>query len=119
MPLVNVTINDRSYAIACAEGEEQHLLGLAAHVDSKVRELLTTAGQPGELRLLLMAALLIADEYFESRALLERRAQEIREMATARDAAIARTAHAEQEAAAVLGAATARIEEIAVSLAGA
>ena len=62
MPLVNVMVNARAYTIACDDGEEEHLKMLAAHVDEKVRELLGTVGQVGEQRLLLMAALLIADE---------------------------------------------------------
>ena len=74
MPLVNVTVNDRTYTIACDEGEEEHLRELAAHVDSKVKELIESVGQAGEQRLLLMAALVIADSQFESLALLEKRA---------------------------------------------
>ena len=76
MPLVNVMVNERSYAIACDEGQEEHLRELAAHVDAKARDLLKIAGQPGEQRLLLMAALLIADEYFDAQAELEKRAGE-------------------------------------------
>ncbi len=63
MPLVNVMVNGRAYTIACDDGEEEHLKGLASHVDSKVRELLSSVGQVGDLKLLLMAALLIADEH--------------------------------------------------------
>src|SRR5438477_241034 len=77
MPLVNVTVNQRTYAIACDEGEEGHLGELAVYVDSKVGELLGTVGQVGEQRLMLMAALLIADTHFETLALAEKRAQEI------------------------------------------
>ena len=77
MPLVNVMVNGRAYTIACDEGEEEHLRALAGHVDGKVRELLETVGQVGDARLLLMAALLIADEYFEANARLEARARQI------------------------------------------
>src|ERR1700689_49986 len=66
MPLVNVMVNSRAYTIACDEGEEEHLKELAAHVDSKVRELLGSVGQVGDQRLLLMAAVLITDELFEA-----------------------------------------------------
>src|ERR1700739_1500493 len=53
MPLVNVMGNSRSYTIACDEGEEPHLKELAAHVDAKVKELIGTAGQVGDQKLLL------------------------------------------------------------------
>lgn len=71
MPLVNVMVNQRAYTIACDEGEEDHLRDLARHVDGKVRELLESVGQVGDNRLILMAALLIADEYLEAVARLE------------------------------------------------
>ena len=65
MPLVNVMVNSRAYTIACDEGEEEHLKDLAAHVDAKAREVLGSVGQVGDTRLLLMAALLIADEHLD------------------------------------------------------
>src|SRR3954447_13199041 len=65
MPLVNVMVNGRAYTIACDEGEEEHLKELAAHVDAKAREVLGSVGQVGDTRMLLMTALLIADEHHE------------------------------------------------------
>jgi cell division protein ZapA len=65
MPLVNVMVNSRAYTIACDEGEEEHLKELAAHVDQKAREVLGSVGQVGDTRMLLMAALLIADEHHD------------------------------------------------------
>jgi cell division protein ZapA len=65
MPLVNVMVNSRAYTIACDEGEDEHLKQLAAVVDAKAREVLSSVGQVGDARMLLMAALLIADEHNE------------------------------------------------------
>jgi cell division protein ZapA len=65
MPLVNVMINGRAYTIACDDGEETHLKELAVHVDGKAREVLGSVGQVGETRMLLMAALLLADEHHD------------------------------------------------------
>src|ERR1700750_306064 len=65
MPLVNVMVNNRAYTIACDDGEEGHLKELAAHVDAKAREVLESVGQVGDARMLLMAALLIADEHHD------------------------------------------------------
>jgi cell division protein ZapA len=119
MPLVNVMVNERSYAISCDEGQEEHLRQLAAHVDAKARELLKSAGQPGEQRLLLMAALLIADEYFETQAELERRAKEVVETTGAHETTVARIAETERDAAAAIETAAARVEEVAASMPGA
>jgi cell division protein ZapA len=67
MPLVNVMVNGRAYTIACDEGEEEHLRQLADLVDAKAREVLSSVGQVGDARLLLMAAILIADEHHGGR----------------------------------------------------
>jgi cell division protein ZapA len=119
MPLVNVMVNERSYAIACDDGQEEHLQQLAAHVDSKARELLKAAGQPGEQRLLLMAALMIADEYFESRAELEKRTGEIAKAEGVHESAVAHIGETERDAAAALYSAATRVDEVAGRLPGA
>jgi len=62
MAQVAVTINNRSYRIACDDGQEEHLQRLAQFVDKKVSELVASVGQIGDTRLLVMASLLVADE---------------------------------------------------------
>jgi len=68
MPQVVVTINTRSYAVACGDGEEEHLLRLAAQVDERVSGLARDVGQVGDARLLLMASLLMADDLEQAEA---------------------------------------------------
>ena len=67
MGQVNVQIGGRSYSLACGDGEEDHLSGLASHLDRKTAELQAALGQMSEPRLLLMAGILIADELHELR----------------------------------------------------
>lgn len=67
MGQVTVTLNARTYRLRCGDGEEQRLLALAQHVKSKVDRLVDEFGQVGNDRLMLMAALLVADELFEVR----------------------------------------------------
>lgn len=67
MARVSISINTQTYEIACADGEEQHILDLAAVLDAKVGELVSAIGQAGEARLLAMAGLLMADEMAETR----------------------------------------------------
>ena len=67
MSQVSVTINGRDYQIGCNEGQESHLGKLAEFVDQRVGELSSAAGQIGDMRLLVMASLLIADELWELR----------------------------------------------------
>lgn len=117
MALVNVMVNQRAYTIACDDGEEGHLRELAKHVDGKVRELLETVGQVGDGRLLLMAALLITDDYLDAIHRLEARGHEFDALANAHAEAKAKLGDAEKQAAAVLDAATKRVNDIAARLA--
>ena len=54
---VTVTINRRAYRVACEDGQENHLRGLARLVEERVDELVGSMGQVGDQRLLLMASL--------------------------------------------------------------
>jgi cell division protein ZapA len=62
MAQVSVRINGRHYQVACEDGQEAHLQKLAAYIDERVSELVRDVGQVGDARLVVMAALLIADE---------------------------------------------------------
>lgn len=62
MAQVNIYINGRNYEIACDDGEEDHVQELGKYVDEKVSNLIARMGQIGDTRLLVMTALLIADE---------------------------------------------------------
>ena len=65
MAQVDVAINGKSYKIACDDGQEDHLLELASNVDQRIQELVSSVGQVGDARLLVMACLLISDELSE------------------------------------------------------
>jgi cell division protein ZapA len=112
MPLVNVMVNSRAYTIACDAGEEEHLKELAAHVDGKVKELIGPVGQVGDQKLLLMAAVLITDEFFEARARLDGHAKKVGELSNAQAELGARANESEAGAAAALEEAAARLERI-------
>lgn len=65
MSNVTLTIAGRSYTVACASGEEDHVARLGRLVDAKA----ASAGMQGqtETRMLLFASLLLADEVHELR----------------------------------------------------
>jgi cell division protein ZapA len=116
MPLVNVMVNGRAYTIACDEGEGEHLKELAGEVDTKVRELLGSVGQVGDQRLILMAALLLADEHHVAKTQLEALRRELAEEKAAREELGHRTEKAESVAANALENAVKRVEDIAAKL---
>ena len=57
MAQVTVQINGRNYQVACGDGEQERISGLAAFVDGKVQELVGSLGNIGDQRLLVMASL--------------------------------------------------------------
>ena len=65
MSNVTLRIGGRSYIVACAEGEEAHVESLGQLIDDKIRDLGTTGHN--EVRLLLFAALMLADELHDVR----------------------------------------------------
>ncbi len=67
MAHVSVTIDNRKYRLACNEGEEARLELLAGLIDSKIGELRASFGEIGDQRLVVMAALTIADNLAEAR----------------------------------------------------
>jgi cell division protein ZapA len=67
MAQINVMVGGRSYTLSCREGEEARLQRLAAHVSRKAEDLGATLGQMSEPRMLLMSALLVADELFDQK----------------------------------------------------
>ena len=117
MPLVNVMVNGRAYTIACDEGEEDHLKELASHVDAKAREVLGSVGQVGDQRMLLMAALLIADEHHDLTAKVAAGAQTVSQSSGEKHTLHLRAEEAESAAADALESAAKRLEDIAARLA--
>jgi cell division protein ZapA len=67
MGQVAVPVNGRSFTITCDDGQEPRIRRLAQYVDAKVAEFVSSIGQVGEARLLLLAALVIADELSDAR----------------------------------------------------
>jgi cell division protein ZapA len=67
MAQVSVTIDGRKYRLACNEGEEARLESLAGVIDDKIGEMRKAFGEIGDQRLVIMAALTIADSLTEAR----------------------------------------------------
>ena len=66
MSNVTLTIGGRQFVVACADGEEDHVSALGRRIDAKLAGMDGLAGQ-SESRMLLFAALLLADEVHEMR----------------------------------------------------
>ena len=69
MPQVSIQIANRTYELACGDGEEERVQQLAAYVDEKVNELRKQLPGAPEFKLVVFAALILADESHEARGL--------------------------------------------------
>jgi cell division protein ZapA len=119
MPQVTVTIAGKTYRMACAEGEEGHLEGLASSYDARIAEMRASFGEIGDLRLHVMAAIAQADELHETKrrvAALEAEVAALNSVNTSRDERLERI---EARLAEGIQGAAERIEELARSLNGA
>ena len=71
MAQVTLRINGYSYTLGCMDGEEQHLEAMAVELGNRIDTVRLAAGPSGESRMLVMAALMMADDIFELRRQLE------------------------------------------------
>jgi cell division protein ZapA len=62
MAEVTVRVNGYVYTVGCEDGQEAHLQAMAGEVDARIASIKAVGAQSGESRLLLLAALLLADE---------------------------------------------------------
>ena len=64
MANVNIKFNDKDYLLSCDDGQEEDLVELANHLNSKYNELKKNLGNIGENKLLLITAIKMIDDYF-------------------------------------------------------
>ena len=68
MAQVTIRINGYAYIVGCEDGQEQHLGQMAAEIEQRISSIKAIGGQSGEARLLMLAALLLADELYDLRS---------------------------------------------------
>ena len=111
MAQVTVKINGFTYTVGCEDGQEAHLQAMAAQVDNRIDSLKALGGNSGEIRLLLLAGLLLADEIHDIRIEMEALRK-----AAGRPPRPAGKPEADAEMAKRLGKLAARAEQIAATL---
>jgi cell division protein ZapA len=65
MAEVNVTIHGKTYGIACDNGQERRVQELTRYVDARLREIASAGAASNESHLLVLTALVMADEIFD------------------------------------------------------
>lgn len=119
MPEVNVEINGRRYRMACEEGQQQHLIGLAKRFNDQLEGLKGAVGEIGDNRLTVMAGIAVLDELTEAERRIRALEEQVGELTRAGQEIATEYETLEQQFAERLAAAAARLESVADTLDGA
>lgn len=71
MAQVTIKINGYAYTVGCEDGQETHLQAMASEVENRIDSIKALGSSSGEARLLVLAALLMADELHDLKIELE------------------------------------------------
>jgi cell division protein ZapA len=112
MGQVIVTVHDRPYTMQCPDGEEAHLQELAQLLDTEVQQIKRSVGAVGDIRLLVMSGLMVADRLSEAMKRIEDLESQIKTLREARNQVIARGKELEARVAERLDLAAQRIEQL-------
>ena len=80
MANVNIKFNGKEFLLSCENGQEEHLQELSSLLNDKFEKLKSSLGNIGENKLLLITAITIIDEYFETKKNIEIKKKEISDL---------------------------------------
>lgn len=118
MAQVTVLIDGKAYRMACEEGQEEHLSELAGGFDRYVGHLKSQFGEIGDLRLTVMAGIMVMDELSETSRRLKALQAEVEQLRNGRENVMAEASRDEAELAAALGELTNQIQGMTAKLVG-
>lgn len=116
MAQVSVTIDGKSYRMACDPGQEDHLIDLAMRFDKYVGHLKSSFGEIGDQRLTVMAGIMVMDELVELQRRVKGLETEMESVRKTRDQALSKADTIDADLAARLSAMAERIETMAKKL---
>ena len=82
MASVSIKFNGKEFLLSCDDGQEEHLEELLIHINQKFNELKNNLGNLGENKLLLITAVKVMDEYFETKKKVELKKTELKELSS-------------------------------------
>jgi len=119
MAQVNVTISGKTYRMACEDGQEDHLTGMAEQLNQSIELLRARFGEIGDHRLTVMAAITLADQNTEADRRLQQLRAEVAGLEEARASVDERQAGVEAKIARAIDEMTQRVEALAARVSGA
>ena len=78
MANVSIKFNNKEFLLSCEDGQEEHLEELLIQINQKFNELKNNLGNLGENKLLLITAVKIMDEYYETKKKVEQKKNELK-----------------------------------------
>lgn len=118
MAQVTVTIDGKSYRMACDEGQEEHLVGLAERFDRYVTHLKGAFGEIGDQRLTVMAGIMVMDELSELQKRVKGLETEMATLRKTRDDALVKADKNDASLTSALTMIAGRLEAVAARLGG-
>ena len=82
MANVSIKFNNKEFLLSCEDGQEEHLEELLIHINQKFNDLRNNLGNLGENKLLLITAVKIMDEYFETKKKVDEKKNELKDLST-------------------------------------
>ena len=80
MANVSIKFNNKEFLLACEDGQEEHLEELLIHINQKFNDLKNNLGNLGENKLLLITAVKIMDEYYETKKKVDQKKNELKDL---------------------------------------
>ena len=82
MANVSIKFNNKEFLLSCEDGQEEHLEELLIHINQKFNDLKNNLGNLGENKLLLITAVKIMDEYFETKKKVDLKKKELKDLSS-------------------------------------
>ena len=82
MANVSIKFNNKEFLLSCEDGQEEHLEELLIHINQKFNELKNNLGNLGENKLLLITAVKIMDEYYETKKKVDQKKNEFKDLSS-------------------------------------
>ena len=80
MANVSIKFNNKEFLLSCEDGQEEHLEELLIHINQKFNELKNNLGNLGENKLLLITAVKVMDEYYETKKKVDQKKNELKNL---------------------------------------
>ena len=82
MANVSIKFNGKEFLLSCEDGQEEHLEELLIQINQKFNSLKNDLGNLGENKLLLITAVKVMDEYYETKKKIELKKEELKNLSS-------------------------------------